>query len=146
MLAYIPLCWVQFLTSVSTESSVSGASSVISESSESSLWGGATCILKLFLCCEHHHVQKSYLRKIKTFFRFEATYYCFCSEKGCNGNLEKSGELSLLQDLRWTGQPVKFILGCAPKEKLFKNVSFQFSIMFVTISRWYLSCKHFLLR
>ena len=29
-----------------------------------------------------------------------ATYYCFCSEKGCNGNLEKPGELNLLPDLR----------------------------------------------
>ena len=38
----------------------------------------------------------------KNLFQFEATYYCFCSEKGCNGNLEKSGELSLLPDLRWT--------------------------------------------
>ena len=115
---------MQFLTSVSTESSVSGGSSVISESSESSLWGGATCILMLFLCCEHHHVQKSYLRKIKTFFfnlrrptTASALRKVAMEISRSQVNLVCS---QILDEL--TGQPVKFILGCAPKEKLFKNV------------------------
>ena len=114
---------MQFLTSVSTESSVSGGSSVISESSESSLWGGATCILKLFLCCEHHHVQKSYLRKIKTFFNLRRPTTASALRKVAMEISRSQVNLVCSQILdELTGQPVKFILGCAPKEKLFKNV------------------------